>query len=610
MSDEAAWLVDSLLPEAPYRQWTITFPFSLRLALARDPRLLAEVFGIAIRGLFAWQRRQARRAGVLGAKTAAVLAVQRFGGALNLNVHGHAIVPDGVFVLAERRYRFVPLAAPSKDDLVALTTRLARRVTALLERRYAHRDEPPLGPVEGALAEAMRHPFLPASPVGPDTTADDEDDLRRCASVDGFALHADTAVAAADRLGLERLCRYGLRPAFSQDRLALTPDGRVQVSLRKPWPHRSGSRVLTLEPLAFLRRLAALTPPPYVHLLRHYGLFAPRAKGRERLPSPPPSPFGPRPQRLPPHSASSAAHPAPPQPPQPPCLPAPPAKASATSAALLEATSAPAPAPDARPPALDPNLPSTLPEAPSPWPGEPASRPPRTRLPWHELLRRVFAIDVLVCPRCAGPLTVLAYLTEAAVVGKILSHLGLPTRPLPIAPARSPEQLDPTLGGVDAGGAGTYATTVGLNLQKLLLMPNRHLLKLRLNFAYQYSTKVDLHGISTYGGSPTTEGYVEPGSNYLLLLAGEYQLSRRWAVALDVQWSHNGADRFFGVPGRASDGSLASVGGATANTITLAPGVELNVTGELGIILGLVWTPLAQNALTAFGPSLAIGFGI
>jgi len=49
---------------------------------------------------------------------------------------------------------------------------------------------------------------------------------------------------------------------------------------------------------------------------------------------------------------------------------------------------------------------------------------------------------VLVCPRCAGPLTVLAYLTEAAVVDKILTHLGLPTRPPPIAPARSPEQQD------------------------------------------------------------------------------------------------------------------------------------------------------------------------
>jgi len=50
------------------------------------------------------------------------------------------------------------------------------------------------------------------------------------------------------------------------------------------------------------------------------------------------------------------------------------------------------------------------------------------------------AIDVRVCSRCAGPLTVLAYLTEAKVVEKILSHLGLPTRPPPIAPARFPEQ--------------------------------------------------------------------------------------------------------------------------------------------------------------------------
>ncbi|MFO0393576.1 MAG: hypothetical protein ACK548_17130, partial [Planctomycetota bacterium] len=27
----------------------------------------------------------------------------------------------------------------------------------------------------------------------------------------------------------------------------------------------------------------------------------------------------------------------------------------------------------------------------------------RQRLPWADLLRRVFGIDVLVCPKCAGP---------------------------------------------------------------------------------------------------------------------------------------------------------------------------------------------------------------
>jgi len=40
MSDEAAYLVDMVLPEAPYRQWTLTFPFALRLLLARDYKLV------------------------------------------------------------------------------------------------------------------------------------------------------------------------------------------------------------------------------------------------------------------------------------------------------------------------------------------------------------------------------------------------------------------------------------------------------------------------------------------------------------------------------------------------------------------------------------------
>ena len=69
-------------------------------------------------------------------------------------------------------------------------------------------------------------------------------------------------------------------------------------------------------------------------------------------------------------------------------------------------------------------------------------RPKRTRLPWAELLRRVFALDILVCARCAGPLTVVAYITEVAVVAKILAHLGLPTTPPPLSPARRRGQME------------------------------------------------------------------------------------------------------------------------------------------------------------------------
>lgn len=61
--------------------------------------------------------------------------IQRFGGALNLNVHIHALVADGVFVRERGRVRFrrTPPVAPGK--LALLLAVIARRVQRLLVRR-------------------------------------------------------------------------------------------------------------------------------------------------------------------------------------------------------------------------------------------------------------------------------------------------------------------------------------------------------------------------------------------------------------------------------------------------------------------------------------------
>jgi len=49
---------------------------------------------------------------------------------------------------------------------------------------------------------------------------------------------------------------------------------------------------------------------------------------------------------------------------------------------------------------------------------------------------------VLECPRCHGRLKIIAFITELAVVHKILAHLRLPTElPEPL-PARLPPQLE------------------------------------------------------------------------------------------------------------------------------------------------------------------------
>jgi hypothetical protein len=58
-----------------------------------------------------------------------------------------------------------------------------------------------------------------------------------------------------------------------------------------------------------------------------------------------------------------------------------------------------------------------------------------SRIPWAELLMRVFREDVLACP-CGGRRVVLAYLTEPGPVKAILDHLGLPSTGPPLIPAR------------------------------------------------------------------------------------------------------------------------------------------------------------------------------
>jgi len=69
--------------------------------------------------------------------------------------------------------------------------------------------------------------------------------------------------------------------------------------------------------------------------------------------------------------------------------------------------------------------------------------PPPSRIPWAELLRRTFSVDVLRCPRClTGTLAVLAFITDPKVVLKILAHLRLPTEVPATAPARIGPQLE------------------------------------------------------------------------------------------------------------------------------------------------------------------------
>ena len=311
---------------------------------------------------------------------------RRFGGALNLNVHIHALVLDGVFARGDDgRLRFH--AAPELDaaDVADVLAAIAPGVHRLLRR---HGADPEDASAPDAFAEAS--PLLAglaaasvqgsvalggtpgARPrrVGPSFVDRGEPALGAChARWEGFDLHAAVRVPAGQRDRLERVCRYALRPPVAGARLHLAADGQVVLQLRHPWA--DGTTHLTFAPTAFLERLAVLVPRPRVNLVLYHGLLAPRAAWRAEV--------------------------------------VPGGAPSATTTPLVD----------------EPDSDMTR-------------RPSARGASWADLMRRAFEVDVLTCPRCGGRLRLIALIEASAVARRILTHLALPADVPPSALARAP----------------------------------------------------------------------------------------------------------------------------------------------------------------------------
>ena len=135
MAERAAHLVDHVFPpDVPVRQWVLSVPHRLRYRLAYDHALCRAVVRAWVRVLRAHYRREARRAGVAGGgETGIATTLQRFGGAVNLHLHAHTLVIDGVFApTADGALAFHPAAPPTPDALRRVVAHVRRRVVKVL----------------------------------------------------------------------------------------------------------------------------------------------------------------------------------------------------------------------------------------------------------------------------------------------------------------------------------------------------------------------------------------------------------------------------------------------------------------------------------------------
>ena len=119
MAEGAALLVDEVLPREPMRQWVLSDPFALRYLFATDPAVMGQVLGIVYRAIASYLIKAAGYHHAT-AQTGAVTLIQRFGSALNLNIH----------LMCFRR---VP--PPTVAALEKLVRGISERVGRVLERQ-------------------------------------------------------------------------------------------------------------------------------------------------------------------------------------------------------------------------------------------------------------------------------------------------------------------------------------------------------------------------------------------------------------------------------------------------------------------------------------------
>src|SRR5215813_1948993 len=122
MAQTAAHLVECVIPWVPTRQWVVSVPIPLRYWTASSQDLTATVHTIIRSTIAQYYVNQAVQGGVERSQVypGSVTFIQRFGSALNLNVHYHLLFLEGVFLDRtdqECKPRFLAAQPPTDTDI-------------------------------------------------------------------------------------------------------------------------------------------------------------------------------------------------------------------------------------------------------------------------------------------------------------------------------------------------------------------------------------------------------------------------------------------------------------------------------------------------------------
>jgi hypothetical protein len=231
----AEHLVEDVLLGLPHRQFVFTVPKALRPFFRHDRSLFADVSRLINNLVGEFYNEAAGRSLLSGM----VIAHQTFGDMLRWNPHFHAIVLEGGFD-DEGTFFYIPFSG-----LHSMVEVFRHRVIKLFVDRELMNQEFTLNLL------SWRH--------------------------SGFSI--DNSVRILDETAQENLAEYIARPPISLKKIRYEPfKGRVLFHTTYSEYFRENLHMF--DALDFIAELTQHIPPKGIQLIRRYGLYASRTKGR------------------------------------------------------------------------------------------------------------------------------------------------------------------------------------------------------------------------------------------------------------------------------------------------------------------------------------------
>jgi len=176
MAQTAAHLVEQVIPWVPTRQWVVSVPIPLRYWMASSQALTAKVHTIIRTTIGQYYVNQVVTQGYEQAHVhpGSVTFIQRFGSALNSNLHFHCVFMEGVYLDRTNEGhtpRFLAGAPPTDGDITTVLQQISRRVIRKLcrlgyletgvEAPVATGDDPLRATAHGAALRQRQRLFPP-----------------------------------------------------------------------------------------------------------------------------------------------------------------------------------------------------------------------------------------------------------------------------------------------------------------------------------------------------------------------------------------------------------------------------------------------------------------